>query len=314
MRLAPRLSVALAMPGKLRVPGFVEAPPMSRFDSIFALVVLWAAACGAGLAAELTIGILPLQKAPKVPADAALTIEQFLYSELASQQRFRVVERTRIDALVAERSYQADADVVNPSALRDLGAEYVVTGEVTRTDIARSSQDGITSYHATVAFGIRVIEVSTGAVIGSEEFSSARGNPFSNLIRVATSSNATPAGALDIALQKSRKQFNTFLAGVFPASGQVVMIEGVDRKGIPAQVLISLGVADGMNAKSKMVAYVVEVLAIDGRDLQRKAPIAELNFLQGQGEHLTLVTVRKGGEKLKAALDANEKVIVEFVN
>lgn len=286
---------------------------MSRLSLVAAAFLIWIATCGPSLSAESTIGVLPLKRAPNVRADAALTIEQFLYSELASQQRFRVLERGRVDALTSERSYQLDANVVNPSALRDLGAEYVVTGEVTRMDIARSSQDGITSYQASVAFGIRVIEVSTGAVVGSEEFSSARGNPFANIIRIATNSNSTPAGALDIALQRLRTQFNEFLAGVFPAVGQVVSIEGIDRKGDPSQVLVSLGAADGMNAKSRMVAYVVELLAVDGRDLQRKAPIADLAFVQGQGEHLTLVAVKKGGERLKTALDGKKKVVVEFV-
>jgi hypothetical protein len=265
------------------------------------------------LAAQTTIGILPFQSAPGVPVDGSLSVEQFVYSAMTSQERFRVLERARVDALFSERNYQQAQEVVNPAALRDLGAQFVLAGEVTRVDIARVQSNGITNYRATIAFGIRIIEVSTGSVVGSEEFSSSRGNPLATVFAGLTGDPATPAGALDIALQQNRKQFERFVRSVFAATGQLVSIEQSDRKGMPASVLISLGSADGIERKSVLAAYFTELITVGDRQLERKHSLAELSFAEAQGDHLSLFKVRKGADRLRRALDEGRTVVVEFI-
>jgi len=262
-------------------------------------------------AAEVTIGILRFRHSAEVPESAATSVEQFVYSAFTSQQRFRVLERSRIDAVQAERAVQQSNEVVNPTILRDLGAQYVVLGEVTRAQVgAMSGRKGGTFYHATMAYGLRIIDVSTGTVSYSQEFSTGRGNPLAGMFSGFTGDVSTPGGAVDIALQQTRNDLVDFIGRAFAISGQVVSIESRDNKGMPKTVLISLGVADGIGKKSTLEAYTTQTIEVGGKPLVRKKPLAELGFVESQGDHLSLFSVKKGGDGLAAANGAT--IYVEF--
>jgi len=264
-------------------------------------------------AAEVTIGILRFRHSAEVPESAATSVEQFVYSAFTSQQRFRVLERSRIDAVQAERAVQQSNEVVNPTALRDLGAQYVVLGEVTRAEVGRmSGSRGGAFYHATMAYGLRIIDVSTGAVSYSQEFSTGRGNPLAGMFSGFTGDVSTPAGAIDIALQQTRKDLVGLIGRAFSISGQIVSIESRDDKGVPRTVLVSLGVADGVGKKSVLDAYVSQTIDVGGKPLVRKKPVAELSFVEAQGDHLSLFGVRKGGGELGTVANGNATIQVEF--
>ena len=275
---------------------------------------LLALCCGSSGASETTIGILRFRHPSGIPDGIATSVEQFVYSAFAGQQRFRILERSRIDAVQAERAVQQSNEVVNPTALRDLGAQYVVLGEVTRADVAvMSGNRGGTAYHATVAYGLRIIDVSTGTVSYSQEFSTGRGNPLAGMFSGFTGDVSTPAGAIDIALQQTRKDLGELIGRAFAISGQIVSVESRDNKGSPRTVLISLGVADGVDKKSVLEAYTSQTIEVGGKPLVRKKPVAELNFVESQGDHLSLFGVRKGGDELASASAASGTTIhVEF--
>lgn len=262
---------------------------------------------------QITIGILRFQHTPQVSVDAAKSIEQFVYSGFSEQQRFRLLERARLDALSDERAMQQAVDVVNPLKLRELGADFVVLGEVTSSEVARHHDAEMgTWYEATVAYGLRIIDVSSGAVAYSEDFSSVRGNPFGGLINFVGGDKRTPGGALDIALRKTQKPLLAFIAQAFAVTGQVVSVESIDRKGAASSVLVSLGVADGVDRKTVLSAFTSESLRVGEQDLVRKKPLGELLFVESQGDHLSVFKLRKASPELGAAVGAGTTVRVEF--
>jgi curli biogenesis system outer membrane secretion channel CsgG len=279
--------------------------------SMIALAVFCQAASAA--AAQTTIGILRFQVSPNVPPSAASSVEQFVYTEFAEQRRFRVLERSRIDAVQAERAVQQANSVLNPTALRDLGAQYVVLGEVTRAEVAtiRGSQ-GAVGYHATIAYGLRIIDVSTGSVSFAQDFSTGRGNPLSGLFAGFTGDVTTPAGATDIAVRQTKKDLDAFIGKAFAISGRIVSVESSDDKGVPQTVLVSLGPADGVVGKTILSAYAEQKIDVNGSTLLRKRPLAELVFVESQGDHLSIFKVRKSSADLQAALAGGSPVLVEF--
>lgn len=242
----------------------------------------------------ISVGILRFQKSDNTPDSIATAIEQMVYSKFADRKRFKVIERSQLDAIHAELAAQDIMGVEQKTALESLGASYVVIGQVTQAAVTRSpGSQGASYYSANISYGIRIVDVKTGAVAYSESFSNGRGNPFANVLSGFTGDTSTPAGAVDIAVQQTAKQVDSFLNSSFPIQGRLVSVESRGRKGLPENVLITLGSADGVGKKSKAIVYVQETLSIDGKSLIRKKPLAELSFLRSEGEQLSVFKITK---------------------
>jgi hypothetical protein len=290
---------------------------MSYYLRVFSLTCLlaWAAlpASPARAQDEITIGVLQFQRSGNVPDSVLTAVEQMVYSKFTDRKRFRVIERSQLDAIHAELAAQEIMGVEQKTALASIGANYVAIGQVTQTDIGRSSgSQGSTFYSAVISYGIRIIDVSTGSVAYSESFSNGRGNPFANAFSGFTGDNTTPAGAIDIAVQQTAKQVDSFLNTSFPTQGRLVSIESRNRKGSAESVLVTLGSAEGVGKRSKAIAFRQETLLIDGKSLVRKKPIAELTFVRSEGEQLSVFKISKASGSIDDAV-GSESVYVELL-
>lgn len=278
---------------------------------LFALLACapWARASASG---PIQIGLLKFQHSQSIDASAAQAVEQFVFSKIATDGRFQVLDRSRLDAIAAERNVQLALDVEAKTQLADAGAEYVVLGEVTQVNIgAQQGSGGVRIYKATVTYGLRILKVDTGEVSYSGQFSSARdiiGTAFAGF----TGDITTPAGALDAALRLTDKKVTAFFAGAFPVTGIVASIESRARKGAAETVLVTLGDLDGLPARAKLKAYHTEMISAGGRDLTRKRLIADLQLIRFEGEHLSIMKVSKGGAELAKRVDAGLEVLVEI--
>lgn len=105
---------------------------------------------------------------------AALT--DLMINALINSNRFRVFERRKLDALVAEQGFQHFSGLVDPSTAvqlgRMIGAHFVVTGSI--TDISRGGGGGVRL--GPVGFGessvrvtltVRIVDVATGEILYS---------------------------------------------------------------------------------------------------------------------------------------------------
>jgi hypothetical protein len=266
----------------------------------------------ADAAEPVTIGVLRFEAAQGVDAGALTSIEQFVYSQFTAQQRFRVLERAQMSAFQEERAFQMASASFDPGAFRELGAAFVVLGQVTQTEVsAQHLQSGVV-YSANVSYGVRIIDVGSGAVTHSESFSTSRGNPLAGVFAGFTGDNRTPAGAVDIAIQQTRKKLTEFIGRAFSLSGQVVSVEQADRKGLPLSVLVSVGLADGVDRRTTLVAFTTQNLDVNGQVLVRKKPVGELTFQEAQGDHLSLFRIKKGGAEIGALAAAGATILVEF--
>lgn len=149
----------------------------------------------------LTALSLPVQAAPEPATIAIIDFEgrfgyglrqkvpELLADELINTGKFVVVERSRINAVLAEQGFQTSG-MVGDSSLqigRLLGADFLVTGAIIR---AGSSTKTTRAYNVTtnmttsvVEVSVRVISVQTGqAVFASRKSASAQshGSQFSS--------------------------------------------------------------------------------------------------------------------------------------
>jgi curli biogenesis system outer membrane secretion channel CsgG len=119
--------------------------------------------------------------------DIGSGISDMLVDELVNDGSFRVIERKRLDAIMAEQNL-AQSDRADPSAQtlvqigKLLGARYVVTGSVTKFGTEESNKRvsgggwgsryglgsvGTAKGKANVAITARIIDTSTGEIMAS---------------------------------------------------------------------------------------------------------------------------------------------------
>lgn len=119
------------------------------------------------------------------PADFARGLTQMLTTALAARPEFIVVERTQLDKIAAEQQLGASGRIQPKSAAsvgRLLGAQALITGDITEFTYKQSSAGSKMSLlkaldsklaakmdrlTAQVALDLRIIDATTGAVIGS---------------------------------------------------------------------------------------------------------------------------------------------------
>ena len=260
---------------------------------------------------RINLGVLGFSTGSGVSQEDAQTVEQYVVSRLSSDHRFRILDRSRLDAIQAERNIQQVLDTADKTALSDLGAQFVIMGEVSQVDTTREYiQNAGPQFKSTVTFGLRVLDVSTGEVTYSEQFSTGR-NVWKNMFSGFNGDKSTRAGSLDIALGIAGKQLDSFLATAFPLTGEIVSVEATDRKGIPSQVLVTLGSEDGLNPASKLGAFLSEAIEAGGRTLIRKKPVGELAIIRIDGEHLAVFKVVSGGQAISQLIEQGRKIKVE---
>jgi Curli production assembly/transport component CsgG len=261
---------------------------------------------------QVSLGILKADSQRNIPDNVDRAIEQFIYNKFASQKRFKVLERARFNAVNAERQFQEINDVENQSAIQSTGAQFVLFTEITQADVIQKREDDTVWYEATIAYGVRLIDVSSGQIVQSANFSTGRGNYFSGLSAIFSGNNDTPAGAIDIAVQQTAKEFDMFVARAFPILGTIVSVESSNKKGEPQTVLVSLGEADGVTKKTNFSVFQKQTITVGGKDLQRRKPIGTLTVVRFEGDSLTLAKVATGATQLISAAGSDD-IGVEIV-
>lgn len=126
-------------------------------------------------------------------------IQQLLLTELAQNERLRVVERSRLREILAEQALVTSGQVDPGTAARIgklVGARYVITGVF--VDLyGRFRMDG------------RVIDVETGEVLKSEEVQDRKQNLYEMLVelagRITTGVNLPPLPA-PVAVQRRARE------------------------------------------------------------------------------------------------------------
>lgn len=273
-------------------------------------VVLCLSATFASAETKISVGILQFQKAGNVPNDAIAVVQQFVSARFTADKRFQVLERVQLAAVQAERAAQGALDVKTKTAIADQGAQYVVVGEVNQVDIVQEAlQGGGVNYRATATYGLKILDVSTGQVAYSQQFSSAS-EALKSMFAGITDNTSTPAGALGVALKKTDKKLGSFLAEAFPVQGFLASIEKSGKNGA-SEVVVTLGSEDGVAKNTKLNAFAEETITAGGKSLLRKKSVAELTLQKVEGEHIALAKVDSGGDAITEMMAAGRELKVE---
>ena len=139
------------------------------------------------ISAVTSVAILPFEDAPGTygSQNSGTAVCGFITSELAKSTRFRIVERSRLTAILNEQNLQV-ADLVNAETAAKVGkmldVQAVIVGSVSQYDMDKTTVYiyvvPVVSKDYKVGATVKMIDVSNGEIIYAHSASGGSGNNF----------------------------------------------------------------------------------------------------------------------------------------
>jgi curli biogenesis system outer membrane secretion channel CsgG len=207
----------------------------------------------AGRTPTAVVAVMQFSGGPLVEEGLRFRMSDILITDLVRSGRFEVVERERLDVVLAEQKLQTDGLTdVSQTALRlgrILNAELVVFGLVTSATHQKLDKFSYDLMRSEVAVDIRAVDASTGRVVISE---TATGSAEAKVITTAGGtvvSGPTNYEALDVdAARDALDRVARRLADAFPLVGIVAQAQG-------DVVYLDAGAARGVKAGDTFVVF-----------------------------------------------------------
>lgn len=250
-RAAAALALALILPAADAAAQRSGAPPEIR------LPAGWSDAYFAKLdgaqAPTVVVAVMEFTGGPLVEQRLRFRMSDILITELVRSGRFGVVERERLDLVLAEQKLQTDGltDVTTTALAlgKVLNAELVVFGLVTSATEQKVDKFSYDLMRSDVAVDVRAVNAATGQIVVSE---TARGSAEAKVITTASGtivSGPTNYDALYVdAARAALDRVALRLAAAFPLVGIVAQADG-------AQLYLDAGAARGVEVGDTFVVF-----------------------------------------------------------
>ncbi len=243
-------------------------------------------------------------------------IQDWLMQDLVQSGKFRVMERKRLNSVLAEQGLSLSGAVDDKTAVQVgklLGCQLVVVGAITDFSKHRSGAHGAfgigfsigkTTAEGTVS--IRLVNTTTAEIIYT---GSASGKHSFSKVDIAGF-----GGGVDFDQSQARRIFEpavkTLVANIISKVsaikgdlGAVAVFSGKVAKVSNGKLYINIGSTDGIKAGTELKLYHVGETITDpdtGKVLgQEKARIGTITVTRILGEHLSIAAINGGGGTVK---------------
>ncbi|MGM9735649.1 MAG: hypothetical protein ACI3ZL_04485 [Candidatus Cryptobacteroides sp.] len=185
-------------------------------------------------------------------------------------------------------------------AMKTLGANYLITGVVSRMDATyKTNDDGSSYYNGNIIYALTVINVENGTIVGTENYT------YSGL---SGNTGSTASDAVISTMNRVKQSMDNFVNEYFKLDGKVVEMNEASKKGDQAKSLyISLGSEAGID--KDQVLEVFEVKMIAGREAESN--IGEIKVEEVVASDLSMCKVTKGGKEIMAAFQKGSELRVK---
>lgn len=162
--------------------------------------------------------------------------------------------------------------------------------------LASNKKDKIPQFYAQIGLTLNMKDAVTNNVINSQVFEvNKTGWSWVN-------SNDT---AIKNALETLRKRVEKYYNIAFPYTARVLE-RGVEKKDKQKELYIDLGAAHGLREGTHFTVYVIG--SIGGKETRKQ--IGRLKVKSIEGDEVSLCKVSSGGREIKAAIDAEQKLLI----
>lgn len=183
----------------------------------------------AGRAPTVTVAVLEFDGGKLVDEKLRFRMADILVTALVQAGRFNVVERSRLDAVLAEQKLQASG-VTDPATAvrvgRLLNAELVVYGVVTSLTNQKIDKFAYDVMRAEAAIDVHAVNTASGQIVVSQ---TAKGAAEGKVVTTASGTVVSGPASFDAltvdAIRQALDRVAVRLAGAFPLVGVVVRAE-----------------------------------------------------------------------------------------
>ena len=259
---------------------------------------------------KISVGIMPFTGTNSSYNRNVANIQEAVTTAFVKTKRFNIVDRTKMAVLKNEKELQKTEDFIDGEVVaqgRNLGAEYLVSGHVllyktervsgTKTD-AKGNKSTYYGYKGTITVNLKVIDIVTTAVKASESMTVTGGG----------ASTKTKEAALNIALKRLNKKIDKFVDVNFPLIVTIVEISE-SKKDAATSILIGAGSYLGLKKGDKLTVKEITSVELNGQMVDREREIGELKIKEVEGEHFSVCSVKKGGDKILSKFNSGAKLI-----
>lgn len=243
---------------------------------------------------------------------AARNAMEVVSDAIAKSNRATVADRTKLDHLSTEREIEKREDFLSSGNLVEqgklLGAQYVLAGNVDSADVTANKDERgqAASYAATVVLSLKVIDIETGAVAGSDKYevsSGAGGGVFGAMLSFAKS----PQDAIRKALGDLPKYVTPFVMRTFTLS--FALAEVSESQGEAAtKVLLAGGSGAGLKKGDALKVVEIATMEVEGKSLVRKKDVGDLVVETVEDENFSICAVSRGGQAIAEKVAAKAKL------
>lgn len=217
--------------------------------------------------------------------------------------RLTLIDATKESSLALEEerrdSEKAALDnTARTGQMKTLGAQYIVTGNVTNVSATRrTDSDGKVSYRGNIVYSVTVLKVEDGSVVGTKNYTHSD---------ITTGSGTTEELAINDTYRYCVKSMEDFVQEFFPLKGTIV--EMAEAKGDKVKsCYISLGTSLGVLKGQTLDAFAVKTVA--GRTIETK--IGSLTISEVVAEDLSLCKVTAGAKEIMTASKDGIEIVVK---
>lgn len=162
--------------------------------------------------------------------------------------------------------------------------------------LASNKKDKIPQFYAQISLTINLKDPATGTVINSQVF---------DVNRTGWSWYNSSDTAIKEALEGLRKKVEKYYNTAYPYTANILE-RGVEKKDKQKELYIDLGASHGMRTGTHFTVYILG--SIGGKETRKQ--IGRLKVTSVEGDEVSLCKVSSGGKDIKAALDAQQKLLI----
>lgn len=191
-----------------------------------------------------------------------------------------------------------DGFQVEPNADTNILLDGVVNYLSTTRELRTTSgkKDKVPQFYAQIGLTLNVKDAATGTIINSQVF---------EVNRTSWSWYNSSDTAIKEALEGLRRKVTKYYNTAYPYTAQILE-RGVEKKDKQKELYIDLGANHGLREGTHFVVYALG--SIGGKETRKQ--IGRLKVTCIEGDEVSLCKVSSGGKDIKAALDAQQKLLI----
>lgn len=212
-------------------------------------------------------------------------MERVILIDVDAQDALRIEAQRRSSANISSGD---DNEMDRLAVMEQLGAQFIITGQVSSMTAAYKSKDGKSYYDGSVSYTLKVINAKNGTLVGTKTFQHSG---------LTGGTGANKEEAIANTITYAVHSMRDFVDEYFKMEGTILEVNS-EKKGKAEEVYINLGTMHGVKDAQKFTVYVVREVA--GREAKRE--IGRLTVKAVEGDDISLCKVQKGGEEIMKAI------------